>query len=336
MIRAMLIGSMLGAVISLTAPAEAKSAAPAGASTQCTPEHAAMGHCTMPETAPPPAPAPAIDPDCPPEHARMGHCTPRTTAPATTVPAKDAVGNAPPPPPATADYADRIWGREAMAPVRTSVYAEHGGHSFNKITIDLAELKFSNGHEAYKWEADAWFGGDINRLVLKTEGEGEFGESPEDVELTALYSRAIGPYFNVQAGLRHDIRPDPSRTYAMVGVEGLAPYWFEVDGYLYLSTKGEARASLSAEYDQRITQALILQPRIELDLAAQDMPDIGVGAGLSSGEIGLRLRYEIVREFAPYIGVVHEAKFGRTGDFARAAGQDTASTALVLGVRFWF
>ncbi len=223
-----------------------------------------------------------------------------------------------------------------MQPARNALRREHGGGAFSQVMIDLAEMTVLDGEEGFKFEADAWFGGDINRFVLKAEGEGEFGDAVDSVELKALYSRAIGPYFNLQAGVRQDLGVGPDRTDAVLGVEGLAPYWLEVDGYLYLSTEGELRASASAEYDQRLTQRLILQPKAEFDLSAQDIAELGIGAGLTSAELGLRLRYEFAREFAPYVGVVHAAKFGQTADFARALGDDPSATNLVVGLRAWF
>ncbi len=308
----------------------------------CTPEHAAMGHCRMPEAesampeTEPTEPA-AVDPNCTPEHAEMGHCMPASgPVDGEAIGTNLSPGDAPAPRPVAANYADRVWGATAMQPTRDALRREHGGGRYSQVMIDLAEIKIADGHTGYKFEADAWFGGDINRLVLKADGEGEFGEAIDGVELKALYSRAIGPYFNLQGGIRQDLGVGPDRTQAVIGIEGLAPYWFEVDGYLYLSTEGEVRASVSAEYDQRITQRLILQPKVEFDLSAQDIPELGIGSGLTSAEFGLRLRYEIVREFAPYIGVVHETKFGRTADFARAGGDDPSSTNLVMGVRAWF
>ncbi|UZK70328.1 copper resistance protein B [Sphingomonas sp. S1-29] len=299
----------------------------------CTAEHAAMGHCEMPAPAEP-TPQPS-DPDCPSEHAAMGHCTPKPAAAAdraaTTLPA----GDAPAPEIAEADYTDRIWGREAMAPVRAAIRAEHGGASFSQIMVDIAELQIRRGREGYRWEGEAWFGGDINRLVVKTEGEGVFGSGVEDAEAQALYSRAIGPYFNLQAGARQDFVPG-TPTYAVIGVEGLAPYWFEVEAHGFVSTGGDLFGRVAASYDQRITQRLILQPRAELNLAAQDVRHSGIGAGLSDAEFDLRLRYEIVREFAPYVGVSHAVKTGRTADFARADGEGASSTSFVVGVRAWF
>lgn len=279
-------------------------------------------------------PAPAAT--CAPEHAAMGHCPPRPEpidpqASGTGLPA----GSAPPPPAPRADYAERIWGRAAMAPVREALRKEHGGASFSQIMIDIAELQVRRGREGYRWEAEGWFGGDINRLVIKTEGEGDVGGALDDAELQALYSRAIGPYFNVQAGIRQDFEPD-ARSYAAFGVEGLAPYWFEVEAHAFVSARGDLLARLTASYDQRITQRLILQPRAELNFAAQDVRASGIGSGLSDAELDLRLRYEIIREFAPYIGLSYSAKLGDTADFARAAGEDPTTTSLVIGLRAWF
>jgi copper resistance protein B len=173
-------------------------------------------------------------------------------------------------------------------------------------------------------------------LALKTEGEGKFRDGVETAELQALYSRAIDPYFNLQVGVRQDLGKGPRRTYATIGFEGLAPYMFEVEGALFLSNKGDLLGRLGGYYDQRITQRLILQPRIELNLAARDVPENRIGAGLSNAELGLRLRYEITRQFAPYVGVSWDRKVGATARFARAAGEDATNSGVVAGVRIWF
>ncbi|WP_033921670.1 copper resistance protein B [Sphingomonas sp. 37zxx] len=301
----------------------------------CTPEHAAMGHCEMPPAAVPAAPA--GDPDCPPEHAAMGHCVPKPALPAdpaasgTSLPA----GDAPAPRISEASYADRIWGRDAMAASRAAIRREHGGARFSQIMVDIAEVQIREGREGYRWEGEGWFGGDIHRLVVKTEGEGGFGDSAEDAEAQALYSRAIGPYFNLQAGVRQDFAP-AGKSYAAIGVEGLAPYWFELEAHGFVSTDGDVLGRVAASYDQRITQRLILQPRFELNLAAQDVVRSRIGAGLSDVELDLRLRYEIRREFGPYIGVSHARFVGRSADMARSMGEDRASTVVVLGIRSWF
>jgi copper resistance protein B len=141
---------------------------------------------------------------------------------------------------------------------------------------------------------------------------------------------------NLELGVRHDFRIGPDRTYALAGVQGLAPYWFEVSAAAFLSGKGEFTARMEADYDLRLTQRLILQPNMQLDLAAQDVPELRLGSGLTKVEFGLRLRYEIVPELAPYVGFHYEQAIGRTADFRRADGVDVESLGMVAGVRFWF
>lgn len=313
----------------------------------CTAEHATMGHCTMPKAEPPPppcspehaamghctVPAPPPSPACPPEHAAMGHCTQDEPASASLPP---PVGNAPPPPAPRVEAADAIFGTDAMAPVRARLYAEHGGGSISRIMLDQAEVRVGSGETTYSWDGEARFGGDIDKLVIKSEGEGAFGGAFDRGEGQLLWSRAIGPYFDLQTGLRQDVGPGPSPTYAVVGVEGLAPYWFDVEAALFLSDKGDATTRIEGSYDQRITQRLILQPSAELNVALQDVREQGIGAGLSSAELGLRLRYEIAREFAPYLGYVWEGKIGRSAQFARAVGNDPSRSSVVAGIRFWF
>jgi copper resistance protein B len=333
-------------------PPAQPAASPAGTDPACPPEHAAMGHCTpKPSPADPhaghamaPAPAQAADQACPPEHAAMGHCKPSAAAAGgeavaasqmgtggTALPAGDARAPAAP----TANYADRVWGQDAMAPSRTTLRNEHGGSTFWQVMFNLAEVQVRDGRDGYRWDGEAWYGGDINRLTVKTEGEGAFREDAEG-EIQALYSRAVGPYFNLQAGVRQDFAPGPDRTYATIGFEGLAPYWFDVEGALFLSDKGDVFGRLEGYYDQRITQRLILQPRAEVNLSAQDVPTSRVGAGVTDAELGLRLRYELRREFAPYVGMSWERKFGDTARLARADGEGTGGFIAVVGVRTWF
>jgi copper resistance protein B len=140
----------------------------------------------------------------------------------------------------------------------------------------------------------------------------------------------------VQIGLRQDIRPRPARTWATLSIEGRAPYQFEVQAAAFLSDKGQLAGRVEAAYGQRITQRLTLQPRVEFDLSAQDMPDQRIGAGLSTAELGLRLRFEVRREFAPYVGVNWTWDVGKTADYARADGKDTSERSVVAGIRFWF
>jgi copper resistance protein B len=246
------------------------------------------------------------------------------------------VGSAPAPAPPGDHVADSIYGADVMSQSRKELAYEVGGMGYSLVILDLAEVGFHKGHESYRFEGEVFTGGNINRFGVKFEGEGVFGKTIDDLELQALYSRAIAPYWNLQAGIRHDIRPDPSRTYAVAGVEGLAPYWFKINAAAFLSNKGEVRARAEGSYDLRLTQELILQPRIEANLSFQDIPAIGVGSGLTDFEAGLRLRYEIRQEFAPYVGVEWRRKTGDTARFARLAGDDPDTLSVVAGVRIWF
>jgi len=242
-----------------------------------------------------------------------------------------------PPPPVPADHAaDAIYDPADMARSRAMLAHEAGGMAASMILIERLEYQAGKGADGYRWEGEGWFGGDIDRFVVKTEGEGIRGGALEKAEAQALYSHALDPWFNLQLGVRHDIRPRPQRSYAVVGVEGLAPYWFEIDAALFLSDKGDVLGRVEASYDQRITGKLILQPLAELNFAAQSVPESGIGSGLSDAELGLRLRYEFAPEFAPYVGVNWERKFGTGARQARAAGESASETSLVLGVRFWF
>lgn len=268
--------------------------------------------------APPPAPA---DP-----HAGHDMSSAPETGPA-------PVGEAPP---AATDWAaDALFPAGRMKAVREQMLAEHGGASFSQIMFNIAEIAPRRGVDRYRWDGEGWFGGDIDRLVVKSEGEGGFGRKLETAEAQILYSHAIDAYWNLQAGARQDFGEGPSRSYATIGVEGLAPYWFEVEGALFLSDKGRLFGRIEAYYDQRLTQRLVLQPRIEANLSAQHAPADRLGAGLTDVELGLRLRYEITREFAPYVGVSHERRVGRSARLARAAGDAPRSTAFIAGVRFW-
>lgn len=245
-------------------------------------------------------------------------------------------GSEPPPAPPSDNAADRLFSPAEMAAARAQLRREHGGAQVAMILFNLAEYQVRGGRDGLRWDGEGWFGGDINRLVIKSEGEAEVADSVDDAELQFLYSRAISPYFDLQGGVRYDFKPNPSRTYATIGFEGLAPYWFEVEGAVFVSNKGDVLGRLAGYYDQPITQRLILQPRAEFNLAAQDVPENGIGSGLSDIELGLRLRYEIRREFAPYIGVSWERKLGDSSRFARREGDRVSSTSLVLGLRAWF
>lgn len=274
-------------------------------------------------------PAPQADP-----HA--GHPMPAGSRPEAAAGTDLAAGDAPAPTPQPGLAASRFWGAEAMMTASHHLRHHHGGMTFRQVMLNLAEVQLRRGKDGYRWDGEAWIGGDIHRLTLKSEGEGTFGGRTETAEVQALYSRAIDPYWNLQAGVRHDIRPGPSRTYATMGIEGLAPYWFQVEGAVFLSSKGDVLARAEAFYDQRLTQNLVLQPRAEANFAAQTVRETGIGAGLSDLELGIRLRYERRREFAPYIGVSWERRLGETARIARTRGEGTGGFSFVAGVRTWF
>jgi copper resistance protein B len=282
-------------------------------------------------------------PDAKPADPHAGHAMPAAPAPAADphaghqMPAPSAapIGSAPPPPAPTDHAADRVFGPGAMAAARETLRREHGVMRWTTVTVETAEVRPTGHGEGYGWDASVSYGGDIHRVVLKTEGEAAHGDL-ERAELQALYARAIGPYFNLQAGVRQDFEPRPRRTYAAVGVEGLAPYWFEVGAQAFLSDKGDVSARFEGSYDLRLTQKLILEPRGELNLAASDDRAAGVGSGLTDIELGVRLRYAFAPEFAPYVGVNWERKLGDTADLARAAGEARSDSRFVIGLRAWF
>lgn len=280
-------------------------------------DHSQMDHSAhqMPDA---PEEAPEVD------HGAMGHVMP-------AAPPSSSSNNLTGPPKA----ADAIWGAEAMRPARDELYQEHGNMQLFWFQGDRLEYRARDNKDGYLWDVQGYYGGDIDKLWFKSEGEGSFGEPLESAEVQALYSRAIAPFFDLQAGVRQDLT-GPDRTHAVIGVQGLMPYMFEVDAAAFLSTKGDLTARIEAEYDQRLTQRLLLQPRAEINLSAQEIPRLGIGSGIDNIELGLRLRYEIVREFAPYIGIEQEWKLGGSRDFARLAGEDPSVTNYVVGVRFWF
>lgn len=274
------------------------------------------------------------------DHSAMGH---DMAGPPDTATSADDGGRPPrEPTPAAAlsgpTYAaDRYFDPTAMAAARAAMLAENGDVRLSAVLVDRLEAGFGDGERSYLWDTQGWTGGDINRFWWKSEGQGDFNGKLEDAEVQALYSRAIRPFWDVQAGVRQTFRPDLKDTTDLVlGVQGLAPYWFEVDAAAFLSTEGDLSARVEVEYDQRITQKWILQPRAEITLAASDVPEIEVGSGLSTLELGLRLRYEIRREFAPYVGVEWNRRFGDTRDLVEARGGEAEDVRAVIGLKSWF
>lgn len=225
--------------------------------------------------------------------------------------------------------ADSHYDSERMAAARAMNKHMHGGARNWLLMGERLEL---GADDELTWEAEGWYGTPVHRLWLKTDGHADLDEGRVDsAELQALYSRAIRPHWDVQMGLRHDFEPTPSRTHAVLAIKGLAPYLFELDGALFLSDRGHLSGRVEAEYEFRLTQRLFLQPRAEVDFSFADDEPVGVGRGLGEIEFGLRLRYEITRDFAPYVGYEWSRKYGRTADLAETNSDSSA----VLGIRFW-
>ena len=212
---------------------------------------------------------------------------------------------------------------------------EHDDPLIARIMIDELEVPNSNGENATSLAAQAWVGKDLNKLWLKADVETR-DDKTEYSELQALYSHAIAPYWDLQTGMRQDSKPTPSRTWGVLGIQGLAPYFFEMDAALFIGEAGRTAARFSAEYDLLITQRLILSPSLEVDFYGQNDIETETGSGLSNANAGLRLRYEIYREFAPYVGINWEKNFGATADFSKAIGESDGETEWVLGLRAWF
>lgn len=209
-------------------------------------------------------------------------------------------------------------------------------HLFASVLVDRLEWTHGNGSNATSYEAQAWIGSAYNKLVIKAEGEAEKGRVHE-ARTELLWGHAISTFWDTQVGLRNDAGYGrPARNWLAFGVQGLAPYWFEVDATAYVGSEGRTALRLSAEYELLITQRLILQPRIEANLYGKNDPATGTGSGLSNGAVGLRLRYEFSRQFAPYIGVERYQTFGNTADMVRTSGGRSGETRFVAGVRAWF
>lgn len=185
----------------------------------------------------------------------------------------------------------------------------------------------------------SWTGGSVHRLWLKADGSAATVGRATHGEYQALYGRLVSPFWDAQFGLRADVRSSAggstTRVGGVVGLQGLAPGWFELEPSLFVTTTGNLSLDLTGSIDLYLTQRLVMQPRLETSLALRDDPDFGIGRGLSGASFGLRVRYEVRREFAPYLGVVLERDFGRTAELARLAGGEKVDAQLVLGLRFW-
>ena len=207
---------------------------------------------------------------------------------------------------------------------------------FAHAIFNQLEGRFNGSNTEFRWDGQGWVGTDYDKLWIKSEGTLQSNGTLDDGQQQFLYSRAVTTYFDLQGGLRSDIDSRPTRNWAAFGIQGLAPYFFDLELTGYVSGEGHLASKLEASYDLLLTQRLILQPQIEVNLYSGADPARLVGAGFSDIDTGIRLRYEFTRNFAPYLGVVYEGKFGQTASYARRARDCTGDFRFVFGVRAWF
>ena len=211
---------------------------------------------------------------------------------------------------------------------------------YTYVAVDELEYAPGPAERPIVLSGELWHGGDYNRLWLKADAERSTAESAGEYELQALYGRFVASYWDAQVGVRVDAEREAGesdlRAHLVLGLQGLAPYWFEVEPALFVSQDGDVSARLEASYELLFTQRLILEPELETSVAVQDVPEWGVGSGFNDVELGARLRYELVRELAPYLGVSWEKRFGETADLVRAAGADPSEATFVAGIRAWW
>ncbi len=268
------------------------------------------------------------------DHSKMGH----GSAP----PSKEAAagdmrmdhgsmqGGAPPP---DARDPHAYSGGYTLDPTRPLRLADE--QNFGSLLVDRFESARTSDNSFTTYELQGWFGRDYDRAVFKAEGEVDGGKL-HDARTELLWGHAVAAYWDTQLGVRYDSGLKPERKWFAFGVQGLAPYWFEIDATAYVGELGRTALRFDAEYELLLTQKLILQPRLEANFYGQRDVQRERGSGLSDATLGLRLRYEIRREFAPYIGIERSNKYGGSADFARAEGQRTSESRVVAGLRFWF
>jgi copper resistance protein B len=250
---------------------------------------------------------------------------------------------------ATMDHAGHVAGtKQPRTPIpvptaadRAAAFPPLHGHAAHDDAVhsywELDHLEAWNADRGtdLAWDATAWIGKDTRRLWLRSEGERVDGRV-EAASLEVLAGRSVSPWWDVVAGVRHDVGDGPSRTFAAVGVQGMAPYKFDVEATAYVGNGGRTAARVEASYDTLLTNRLVLQWNAEANLAGRADPERGLGSGLGTVEAGARLRFEVTRKFAPYVGVVRERAFGDTARLRQDAGAPTDDTRVVAGVRLWF
>jgi copper resistance protein B len=203
------------------------------------------------------------------------------------------------------------------------------------VLFDQLEWQATDDGSSVSWDNKGWIGGDRDRLWFRTEGAGN-DRRIGDAHAHVLYGRAIARWWDLVVGVRQDMRPGPAQTWAAVGVQGLAPYWFDVEATAYIGAAGRTHFRFETEYELLLTNRLVLQPLVEVEVYGKSDPEHGIGAGLSTADAGIRLRYEVRREIAPYVGLVWSRKFFGTADLAETTGDRSEGARLAVGIRLWF
>jgi copper resistance protein B len=225
--------------------------------------------------------------------------------------------------------------RQAAFPDDLHGHAVHDRSINTFVLFDQLEWQSGGDSGAFSWDTKGWVGQDRDRFWFRTEGDRAAGRT-EQAQVHLLYGRAIARWWDVTAGVRLDAVPDTPRTALAIGLQGLAPYWFEVEASAYVEPSGRTHLRVETEYDLLVTNRLVLQPLVEFEIYGRPDRERLIGTGLSTGEVGLRLRYEVRREFAPYVGVVWARRFFGSADLARDAGEEVAGARLAIGLRAWF
>ena len=211
---------------------------------------------------------------------------------------------------------------------------------YSLLLVERLEYRGHDGEDLLNWEILSWVGGDYERLWIKSEGDIGSDHGDGEAEVQLLYGKLISSFWDFQAGLRYDrlygSEQDSGRAFGVIGLQGLAPYLFEVDAAMFVSEDGDLSARFVSESQLLLSQRLILQPELETNLALQKVEEFGVGAGINDIELGVRLRYEFSRQFAPYLGVNWSRKFGETADLAREEGESVDDFSVLGGMRLLF
>jgi copper resistance protein B len=253
------------------------------------------------------------------------------------------VGHMPPPTPPGAAQGERPNDLPPFIPRitdddRKAAFPDVEGHAVHDQAVNYFVLL-----DQFEWRNNAglsvdsrgWLGRDRDRLWFRAEGEGD-GGSVGEAHADLLYGRHLSRWWDLVAGIHQDFRPGDPQTWAAFGIQGLAPHWFEIEATAYVGASGRTQARVEVEYELLLTNRLVVQPLLEAELVGKSDADRGVGAGLSTTDLGFRLRYELKREFAPYVGLVWSQKWGKTADFAEAGGEDAGGLRFLTGLRLWF